>query len=268
MTAMMTAMMTGRSHASLWRRLAAAAAVALPACGPAPALAAGVPPAAKTAPCPVPEILREVDARLPNLRHRLRAHETVTIVAIGGASTIGDAAGSPALSYPQRLQQNLAALYPDIPITVVNASRPRESAAQMVARFPSAVLDLHPALAIWETGISDAVRGVDIDQFAAALDAGIDMLHAHDIDVVLVDMQFSRRADTIIDFEQYLSTLHSVAEMHGVYVFPRFALMRYWSEANVFDFDDVAAGERARFAARVYDCLGRALAHAVHRGVD
>jgi hypothetical protein len=218
--------------------------------------------------CPVPDELRVIDERLPHLRQRLRAHAPVRIVAIGGASTLGAAAGSPALAYPQRLQQNLATLYPGLPISVVNQGRPRESAAQMVARFPSDVVALNPALAIWETGISDAVRGIDLDQFAAALDAGIDMLRRHGIDVILVDMQFSRRADTIIDFEQYLSTLHSVAEMHGVYVFPRFALMRYWSEAGDFDFDDVAAGERTRFAARVYDCLGRALAHEIRRAVD
>jgi hypothetical protein len=31
----------------------------------------------------------------------------------------------------------------------------------------------------------------------------------------------------------------------------------------MFNFDEVAADERARLAARVYDCLGRKLAHAI-----
>jgi hypothetical protein len=46
------------------------------------------------------------------------------------------------------------------------------------------------SLVIWETGISDAVRGIDTDEFAAALQTGIDELKNRAIDILLVDMQF------------------------------------------------------------------------------
>jgi len=48
-----------------------------------------------------------------------------------------------------------------------------------------------------------------------------------------------------------------------LYVFPRFEMMRYWSEQNVFNFDGVAKAERANLAARVYECIGRKLAEAI-----
>jgi hypothetical protein len=35
----------------------------------------------------------------------------------------------------------------------------------------------------------------------------------------------------------------------------------------VFDYDDVPEAERARLAAKVYDCLGRALAEAIAKAV-
>jgi len=97
----------------------------------------------------------------------------------------------------------------------------------------------------------------------AALQAGIEEVKNRAIDIVLVDMQFSRRASTVIDFEHYLNMIHKVGELNDVYVFPRFALMRYWSEQNVFNFDDVAESERTKLAAKVYDCIGRTLAEAI-----
>jgi hypothetical protein len=50
-------------------------------------------------------------------------------------------------------------------------------------------------------------------------------------------------------------------------VFPRYAMMRYWSEKKVFNFDDVAEEDRAKLAARVYDCLGRRMAELIRDAV-
>lgn len=210
--------------------------------------------------CPAPPELKEAVVKLPHLAERLRTKQAVTIVALGGASTRGAAAGNPQLAYPQRLQLALAARYPDVPITVVNKGVPRQSAEQMVGRFAADLFPEHPVLVIWEVGITDAVRGVEIDDFATALQGGIDQLKKQAIDIVLVDMQFSRKAAALIDFDRYLETIHRIGELNEAYVFPRFAMMRYWSEQHVFDFDEVAADDRARLAARVYDCVGGALA--------
>jgi hypothetical protein len=80
-------------------------------------------------------------------------------------------------------------------------------------------------------------------------------------------MQFSRRTSTVINFEQYLRALHRVGDLNEVYVFPRFEMMRYWTEQNMFNFDDVAEDERARLAAKVYDCIGRKLAQIIRTAV-
>ena len=93
----------------------------------------------------------------------------------------------------------------------------------MVERFPQEVFAAKPVLVVWETGISDAVRGIDTDEFAAALQTGVEEVKNRAIDIVLVDMQFSRRASTVIDFEHYLNMIHRVGELNAVYVFPRFA---------------------------------------------
>jgi len=236
---------------------AAAVTLALPASGRAD------PPE-----CEIPPGLLEISLKLPHLAERLRARQPVNIVAIGGASTKGAAAGPPDLAYPHRLQLALAADYPEVPITVVNKGVPRQSTQQMVERFPTDVIAEDPVLVVWEAGISDAVRGIEIDDFAAALQAGIDEVRNRAIDIVLVDMQFSRRTSTVINFEQYLHALHRVGDLNGVYLFPRFEMMRYWSEQNVFNFDEVAEDERARLAAKVYECIGVRLAQAIRAAVQ
>lgn len=213
--------------------------------------------------CDAPTELMRVEVTLPHFRERLRDGNAAKIVAIGGASTTGAAAGSADLAYPHRLQEILDRWYPAVPITVVNKGVPRQTAQQMLDRFPSDVLAEDPVLVIWETGTTDAVRGVEIDDFASALQSGIDELKAHSIDVMLIDMQFSRSTATVIDFERYLDTLHQVANVNDIYVFPRFELMRYWSEQNVFNFDGVAKDQRASLAASVYECIGRKLAETI-----
>jgi hypothetical protein len=213
--------------------------------------------------CDVPSEMMRVEVTLTHLSERLRAKNPAKIVAIGGASTTGVAAGSTDLAYPHRLQEILDRWYPDVPITVVNKGVPRQTAQQMLERFSSDVIAEDPILVICETGTTDAVRGVEIDDFAVALQAGIDELKTRSIDIIFIDMQFSRSTATVIDFERYLHTLHQIGEVNELYVFPRFDMMRYWSEQNVFNFDGVAKKERATLAANVYECIGRKLAEAI-----
>ena len=216
-----------------------------------------------TVACDIPDELIQVDDKLPHLAERLQAKEPVKIVAIGGASTTGLAAGSSDLAYPHRLQEILTRWYPASPITVVNRGVPRQTAQQMLERFPSDVFAEDPVLVIWETGTTDAVRGVGVDDFAAALQTGIDDLKARGIDIMLVDMQFSHSTTTVIDFERYLNALHRVGDVNDITVFPRFEMMRFWSEQNIFNFDGVAKDERASLAAKVYECIAGKLAEAI-----
>jgi hypothetical protein len=218
--------------------------------------------------CAVPaELTHQADPALPHLAARLKEKEPVTVVAIGGASTAGAAAGSPDLAYPARLGEALMAAFPGTQIRVVNKGVPRQSAQQQFDRFPSDVMAEDPVLVIWETGTVDAVHDIQIDDFAGALQHGIDELKNRAIDIILVDMQFSHSTAAMIDFQRYLDTLHRVGGLNGIYVFPRFAVMKYWSEQNVFNFDGVAAGERAKLAARVYDCIGRRLARSIRQAI-
>jgi hypothetical protein len=226
------------------------------------------PRAAEENECAVPSQLTEVSFQLPHVAERIKAKQPVKIVAIGGASTKGSAAGGPDYAYPHQMQLALAGYYPEIPFTVVNKGVARQTTQQMLERFPTDVFTEDPVLVIWEAGISDAVRGIEIDDFAAALQTGIDEVKKRAIDIVLVDMQFSRSTTAVIDFERYMRTIHRIGDVNSAYVFPRFEMMRYWSEQHMFNFDATADDARARLAAKVYNCLGRALASDIRAAVQ
>jgi hypothetical protein len=227
-------------------------------------LLASLPTGSRAADCSVPPELIEDDPRLPELAQRLKARQAVTVVAIGGASTAGTAAGmGEENAYPRRLEEALKKRHPGVPISVINKGVARQTAEQMIQRFPADVYANGPALVIWETGTPEAVRATDVEAFAGALQAGIAELRDHHIEIMMMDMQFNRNTTSVINYEPYLDALHRTADLEDVYLFRRYEIMRYWGENGVFDFLDVPQNRRAGLASEVYQCLAERLADAI-----
>jgi len=232
--------------------------------GVAPAAPQTAPPP-KPSQCTVPPDLVASDPTLPGLAKRFHDRQPVVIVVIGGASTAGIAAGGPANAYPQRLQEALARRHPGVSITVINQGIPRQTTRDMIGRFSADVLAAKPNLVIWETGTVDAVRAVEIDEFAAALDEGITALRAGGAAVMLVNMQYNPSLDSVIDFGPYLDALNRAADLDDVYLFDRYQIMRYWSDNGRFNVVDVPSGKQAALAGEIYRCLGETMAGAIDR---
>ena len=114
-----------------------------------------------------------------------------------------------------------------------------------------------PTLVVWQTGTVDAMRSVDPDDFRGAVDEGVVALQKAGADVVMVNLQYSPRTETMISAAPYLDNMRVVAQQHDVPLFDRFAIMRHWNEAGDFDlFSNVHGTDMAK---RVHACLGRAL---------
>ncbi|MDE1903983.1 MAG: hypothetical protein KGI46_09020 [Alphaproteobacteria bacterium] len=232
--------------------------------GVAPANAqAPAPPKANQ--CAVSPDLIAGDPTLPGLAKRFHDRQPVVIVAIGGASTAGVAAGGAANAYPQRLQEALARRHPGVSITVINKAIPRQTTRDMIARFSTDVLAAKPNLVMWETGTVDAVRAVEVDEFVTALDEGITKLRAGGAAVMLVNMQYNPGLASVIDFGPYLDALSRVADLDDVYLFDRYQIMRYWNDTGRFDMLDVPSGKQTALAEAVYRCLGETMAGAIDR---
>lgn len=214
--------------------------------------------------CSVPDELVEEEPRLPELAEHLRQKHAITIVAIGGASTAGKAAGSDEqAAYPRRLEEAMRRRYPGVAITVINKGVARETTQDMVERFARDVYALSPTLVIWETGTYDAAHGVEVDSFATALAAGLAELREHRLETMLINMQYSRSTASVINFEPYLDAMQHTADVEDVYLFRRFEMMKYWAENGIFDFASVPPERRVSLAATVYGCLAERLADAI-----
>jgi hypothetical protein len=215
--------------------------------------------------CMLPSELAPTHGDLPKTASSFRAGHKIKIVVIGGGSTAGMAAGGPDKAYPERFAAALRMRFPKAEIAIVNRGVARQTAQEMANRFDREVLGEKPLLVVWETGIADSVRGVEVGDFRETIDAGVQKLQAAGAEVVLMDTQYMRRANVVIPSERYDLTLREIADIRAVPLFHRNDLMRHWSEHGVFNYDEADENMRRATIARVYDCLGKALADFVVR---
>jgi hypothetical protein len=147
-----------------------------------------------------------------------------------------------------------------LPKVAVNVSlelQIKKTAEEVAAGLVKLVEAKKPTLVIWQTGTYDAIRSIDPDDFRAAVDEGVVALQNAGADVVLMNLQYSPRTETMISAPPYLDNMRVVAQQHDVPLFDRFAIMRHWSDAGDFDLSTTSHGPD--LAKRVHDCLGRAL---------
>ena len=217
--------------------------------------------------CPVPERFYAFEPPLKKTAKALASDREVVIAALGGASTVGLAAGGPNLAWPARMSSVLAGKFPSARTKVVNLAVARQTAKQATERFSREIFPLKPTLVIWETGTMEAVRGTDVDEFRETVQAGINELHAARTEMVLMNMQFSRETDAMIQFGPYLSAMRELADANDVPLFRRYGIMRYWAENDFLDLRARETEKRRQLATKLYDCIGHAMADFVARGV-
>jgi hypothetical protein len=222
--------------------------------------------------CAVPTSFYDTEPTLPKTAAALASGQTVLIVVIGGASSLGQAAGSPDLAWPARLAVALTSRFPAARVTVHNRAVARQTTQEMAARLDQEVIALKPLLVIWETGTTDAVRGTEVDEFRQTIQDGIERLRVSGAEVAFMDMQFSRHTNAVINFDRYESVLREVTDANEVPLFRRHDIMHHWAESGVFDLMTNNHTTAHLLASRLYDCIGRAVAdfitHGLHTAAD
>jgi len=219
--------------------------------------AAGLARAEDAAPqaCEVPPYLLSTDGTLPKVAEAVKNARPLTVLVVGSrSSTI---LSSEASAYPARLQAALKEKLPSIPINLSVELQNGKTAEEVDANLIKLVEAKRPTLVIWQTGTVDAMRSVDPDDFRGALNEGVAALQNAGADVVLVNLQYSPRTETMISAPPYLDNMRVVAQQHSVPLFDRFAIMRHWNDAG--DFDLFSTFHGTDMAKRVHACLGRAL---------
>lgn len=220
-------------------------------------LFAGPPARAEDAPpaCEVPAYLLNSEGTLAKVAATIKSGKPLNVLVVGSrSSTIASQDGS---AYPAKLlamlKDKLASMNINLSVEIQSGKTAEESAATLVKLVEAN----KPTLVIWQTGTVDAIRGIDPEDFRNAVDEGVTALQQAGVDVVLVNLQYSPRTETMTSAPPYLDNMRVVAQQHDIPLFDRFAIMRHWSDSG--DFDLFSSTHGLELAKRVHACLGRAL---------
>jgi hypothetical protein len=231
--------------------------------GPAPAFAAD-----DRTVCAVPESLDYSAIELPAMSAALKAQDEVRIVVVGSASSGGLGLTPHERAYPERLVHELEKRFAGSRFAVTNLSSRGQFAKAMADRFAKEVLPLHPALVIWQTGTVEAVRGSDLDDFGDTLDYGLGLLRSHDIDVILVNMQYSPQMSSLVNVSPYRDAMSWVSQNRSIMLFDRYEIMRYWQDSGTVDFGSPSKEDQARYDDLVHGCVAQLLGEMIQNGVS
>ena len=219
-------------------------------------LLTAVPACAEDAPiCDVPAYLLTSESSLPKVAAAVKSGQKLEILVVGSrSSTINTSDGT---AYPGRLQAILGEKLSPVAVNVSVDLQIKKTAEEVAAVLGKLADGKKPTLVVWQTGTVDAMRSIDPDDFRSAVDEGVAALQNAGTDVILMNLQYSPRTETMISAVPYLDHMRVVAQQHDVPLFDRFAIMRHWNESG--DFDLFSASHGLELAKRVHDCLGRAL---------
>lgn len=246
-------------------RVPDAAPATPPAASPA-APPANVPPANATpdaaAPaqdtCEVPSYLTTSASSLTRVAKAIQERKKLEVLVVGSASSLLAGPDGPRMSYPARLEAALREKLSGVAVNVAVSVQLKKTAPEVEPMLESLAKERKPTLIVWQTGTADALKAVDPDDFRSAIDDGLTKLAEADTDVVLLNLQYNPRMETMMTVAPYLDNMRVGAEEHGVPLFDRFAMMRYWNESGRFDLFNTTHG--LGLAKQVHDCLGRILA--------
>jgi hypothetical protein len=220
-----------------------------------------VPPAPEADPCEVPAYILFGEGKLEHIKKAVEEDKRLNILVVGSGSSILPGPDGALKSYPGQLEELLKRRFPGVAISIAAVAKPRLTAADMTESLAKVLVDRKPDLVIWQTGTVDAMRGVDPESFRTSLDEGLDHILETGADVILMNMQYSPRTETMIPLSNYADIMRVVARDRGVVLFDRREVMRHWNDNGNFDLNLVTKDVATAY--KVHGCLGRALASLV-----
>ncbi len=218
--------------------------------------------------CRAPTDIVHLDEALPHLAAHIALKEAVTIVALGSSSTAGAGASSIDFTYPARLEAELKARFPGVPIRVLNRGIGGEDVKEMVERMERDVAAAKPELVIWQLGTNAILRDNGIDPEQPLILDGLKRLASMNTDVVLLDPQYAPKVLKDPDVFPMVDLISDIAREKHINLFRRFALMRYWHETSGVPFEAFLSPDQLHMNDWSYGCTARYLGAAIAEAVS
>lgn len=189
------------------------------------------------------------------------------ILAVGSASVSGPGVTAPAAAWPARLEELLRERRPDLSLSFEVRGMRGTTAADQWRMIEEALRAGPVDLVIWQAGMTEAVRGLPLDDMAGVMARGLERLHARGVDAIVMGIQYSRFLRANADVDPYRDALRMLAAAGYAGFFSRYDIMRAWAEAGTVDMERVQRDRRAAEIDKLNDCLARALGAFIRDGV-
>lgn len=209
--------------------------------------------------CAVPADMLYAEPAMPRVARKLSGKQPLRIVVLGSSSSLQTAKGLPR-SYAAGLPDALANRLNGVDLQIENLSERTMTATQMAAVIAQRVPAMRPDLVIWQTGNVDAAQKVDINSFSEALKSGLEHLQSYGADILLVAPQYRMRLAVMVDVAPYNTVMEQIASAEDVVLFPRFEIMRHWSEEDRFDSRTTDLAKQMHEAEAQNRCLANQMA--------
>jgi acyl-CoA thioesterase I len=226
--------------------------------------------------CDLPTDLITPTDPLPHVAAALAAKNRLDILALGSGSTVGDSSGAgggpamaykaPLASFPYRMVENLQALRPSDHFQLTVKGGRDMTAEAMLPILQRELAAQHYDLVLWQTGTVEAVHGLRPEGLRDVLQDGVEVAAKAQVDLVLIDTQFSRFLRANADVSPYEAVLQELTGNPDVTLFRRFDLTQLWVGNGQVDLERASREQRDRTIALLNSCLGEGLARYVLAG--
>ncbi len=204
-----------------------------------------------------------IGTRLPGIAARIAAGQPIRIVAIGSSSTEGPRIEDRSGTYPTAAARELRAQWPGAVVEMVNKGRGGETIADMLKRFSDDVINLEPALVIWQLGANDVLRFDGIRGMEAQIISGLDQLAGKGIPVILFDLQYAPMIVADPDHRAMEDLIEKLSREYSTGMFRRFAIMRTLIDGDPALPQRVVESDGLHMTPSMHRCLGMLLAAGV-----
>jgi acyl-CoA thioesterase I len=255
-------MAVGMARTTLGRIAGAAAAVAC-------ALAAASAVAAQSTPPEPPPIGKECgearasDAPLPNSAVALQQRKKIKILAIGASSAavLGMGRGGT----PPLLERILERAIKGLDVEIINRGFSGELAEATGERLKIEVALNHPDIVLWQVGTNDAFAHVPVESFQLSVSNTVRWLKAHNIDVILVGLHYTKRLAKDEHYQAIRASLRRVANAENVLRIGRYEAMevlaRTMQASGQLELEDFGLTETG------FNCMAQYIARTITVGL-
>ena len=198
-------------------------------------------------------------AALPGLAKALQEKRPIRVLSIGASAYAG---WEPKHGgYHRIIEALLEKTFKGLDVQIIDRGFSGELAKAVADRLDVEVALTNPDVVLWQTGTSDAMARIPVDEFKETLTDMVRWLKAHDVDVVLIGLQYARSMASDAHYQALRSVVKQVAEAEKVLRVGRYEAMEVIDRARAAKGqpgpDDLVIAETG------YACMAEFIARAI-----